>query len=81
MVVPITLVPFVPGGPDFAKSRELFGALGFEEEWSSDGYAGFRAGGARPHREGLWSFGRRTPRRAQALPRYALGSHDATKSA
>jgi len=34
MAAPITLVPFVPGGADFAKSRELFRALGFEEEWS-----------------------------------------------
>jgi hypothetical protein len=44
---PIALIPFVPGGADFARSRELFGALGFKEEWSADGYAGFRAGGAR----------------------------------
>jgi hypothetical protein len=47
MAAPITLVPFVPGGADFAKSRELFRALGFEEEWSNDAYAGFRAGGAK----------------------------------
>ncbi len=44
---PIRLVPFVPGGSDFAKSRELFGELGFEETWSSDGYVGFQSGGAK----------------------------------
>ena len=44
---PITLVPFVPGGSDFGKSRDLFRALGFEEAWSSDGYVGFRSGGAK----------------------------------
>ena len=47
MPQPITLVPFVPSGPDFAKSRELFLALGFEETWSSDGYSGFQSGGAK----------------------------------
>ena len=47
MADPITLVPFVPGGADFGKSRELFRALGFQEEWSNGGYAGFRSGGAK----------------------------------
>jgi catechol 2,3-dioxygenase-like lactoylglutathione lyase family enzyme len=41
-----SLAPFVPGGPDFGKSRDLFRELGFEETWSSDGYVGFRSGGA-----------------------------------
>jgi len=47
MADPITLAPFVPGGADFAKSRELFRSLGFEEEWSNEGYVGFRSGGAK----------------------------------
>lgn len=47
MADPIALVPFVPGGPDFARSRELFRELGFEETWSNGGYAGFRSGGAK----------------------------------
>ena len=42
----LSLAPFVPGGPDFQKSRELFRELGFEETWASDGYVGFRSGGA-----------------------------------
>src|SRR5688572_22657204 len=43
----IGLVPFVPGGKDFAKSRELFRDLGFRELWSNDGYVGFANGAAR----------------------------------
>jgi hypothetical protein len=43
----IALLPFIPGGSDFEKSRELFRALGFEEQWSHDGYVGFLSGGAR----------------------------------
>ena len=42
----LSLAPFVPGGPDFQKSRALFRELGFEETWASDGYVGFRSGGA-----------------------------------
>ena len=41
------LLPFVPGGADFAKSRELLRALGFEEEWDGGDYVGFRRGGAK----------------------------------
>src|SRR5690349_7068180 len=41
------LVPFVPGGQDFGKSRELFRELGFEEQWADDGYVGFIGGAAR----------------------------------
>jgi hypothetical protein len=44
---PIGLLPFVPGGPDFAQSRALFQALGFQELWSSGGYAGLQHGAAR----------------------------------
>lgn len=47
MVEPTALLPFVPGGSDFEKSRELFRELGFEELWASGGYAGFRCGAAR----------------------------------
>ena len=41
-----SLQPFIPGGKDFAKSRALFKALGFEERWSSDGVVGFALGPA-----------------------------------
>ena len=47
MAEAIALVPFVPGGADFVKSRDLFHELGFKEEWSSGGYVGFRSGGAK----------------------------------
>jgi len=33
-------------GKDYEASRRLFAELGFEERWESDGYAGFRNGGA-----------------------------------
>jgi hypothetical protein len=45
-VAPSAIVPFVPGGKDFGRSRALFQALGFEEQWEAGGYAGFRSGGA-----------------------------------
>jgi catechol 2,3-dioxygenase-like lactoylglutathione lyase family enzyme len=45
-IQPTAIIPFVPGGRDFGRSRRLFRDLGFEEVWESDGYAGFRAGGA-----------------------------------
>src|SRR6266576_3829679 len=41
-----SLLPFVPSGKDYEASRRLFADLGFEERWESDGYAGFRNGGA-----------------------------------
>jgi hypothetical protein len=40
------LYPFVPSGPDFARSLEFFGAIGFEKLWQHDGLAGLRFGGA-----------------------------------
>ncbi|HUP62247.1 MAG TPA: hypothetical protein VNA69_17715 [Thermoanaerobaculia bacterium] len=43
----LALLPFVPSGKDYDASRRLFADLGFEEEWESDGYAGFRNGEAR----------------------------------
>ena len=45
-IKPTAIIPFVPGGKDFDRSRSLFRELGFEETWENDGYAGFRAGGA-----------------------------------
>jgi catechol 2,3-dioxygenase-like lactoylglutathione lyase family enzyme len=42
----LSLVPFVPSGKDYDASRRLFGDLGFEEMWESDGYAGFKSGDA-----------------------------------
>lgn len=41
-----SLLPFVPSGKDYEASRRLFAALGFEEMWENNGYAGFRNGGA-----------------------------------
>jgi hypothetical protein len=41
------ILPFIPAGSDFAKSRELFRNIGFEEEWVSEGYIGFKCGQAR----------------------------------
>jgi hypothetical protein len=42
----VGLLPFVPSGSDYEGSRRLFADLGFEEQWESDGYAGFRSGDA-----------------------------------
>ncbi len=41
-----SLLPFVPSGKDYDASRRLFAALGFEEVWENNGYAGFRNGAA-----------------------------------
>ena len=41
-----TLYPFVPSGPDFARSLAFFAAIGFEEAWRQGGLAGLRFGGA-----------------------------------
>lgn len=41
-----TLYPFVPSGPDYARSLEFFAAIGFEKQWEADGLAGLRFGGA-----------------------------------
>jgi hypothetical protein len=40
------LYPFVPSGPQFARSLEFFAALGFDKVWQEDGLAGLRFGGA-----------------------------------
>lgn len=47
MIEPVALIPFIPSGKDFTRSRELFRELGFEELWASDGYVGFQAGSAK----------------------------------
>jgi hypothetical protein len=41
-----TLYPFVPSGPQFARSLAFFAALGFEAVWQHDGLAGLHFGGA-----------------------------------
>jgi hypothetical protein len=41
-----TLYPFVPSGPQFARSIAFFAALGFDKVWQHDGLAGLRFGGA-----------------------------------
>ncbi len=41
-----TLFPFVPSGPEFARTIEFFGELGFAKEWGDDGLAALRFGGA-----------------------------------
>ena len=40
------LYPFVPSGPQFARSLEFFAALGFETKWRDGGLAGLRFGAA-----------------------------------
>lgn len=42
----LSLSPFVPSGADYDTSRRLFAALGFDEVWENDGYAGFKNGNA-----------------------------------
>lgn len=37
-----TLRPFVPSGPDFAKAKSFFLALGFEISWEVEGLIGFQ---------------------------------------
>jgi hypothetical protein len=41
------LLPFVPSGRDFDRSRTLFRELGFSELWSAHGYVGLQCGAAR----------------------------------
>ncbi len=42
-----SLQPFVPGGADYAASRQLFVALDFVEDWAAEGVCGFRSGAVR----------------------------------
>ena len=37
---PTALLPFIPGGTDFAKRRELFREFGCKELWANAGYVG-----------------------------------------
>src|SRR5947208_521864 len=41
-----TLYPFIPSGPDFARSLGFFAAIGFQTAWRQGGLAGLRFGGA-----------------------------------
>jgi predicted enzyme related to lactoylglutathione lyase len=36
------LIPFVPGGPDFGRTIDFLGELGFTVTWRHDGLAGLR---------------------------------------
>lgn len=47
MVEFLGLLPFVPSGRDFEKSRAFFKELGFQELWSAEGYSGFQRGAAK----------------------------------
>lgn len=38
----LSLEPFVPSGPDFEKSKQLFLELGFRINWDAGDYAGFQ---------------------------------------
>ena len=43
-----SLLPFIPGGKDFAASRRLFAELGFFDEiWTASGLVGMRNGDVR----------------------------------
>ncbi len=42
----LSLLPFVPGGKDYVRSRRLFLELGFIELWENGGYAGLKNGDA-----------------------------------
>lgn len=42
-----SLAPFVPSGPDFEKSKQLFQEIGFRLNWDAGDYAGFEQEGCR----------------------------------
>lgn len=42
----LSIACFVPSGPNYAASRQLFAELGFVERWENDGYTGFTSGSA-----------------------------------
>jgi hypothetical protein len=46
-IEPTAILPFIPGGADFARSRALFRELGFAEEWDAGDVVGMAWGGAR----------------------------------
>jgi hypothetical protein len=47
VIQPTALIPFIPGGKDFAASRSLFQSLGAQEQWTADGLVGFQWGAVR----------------------------------
>lgn len=47
VVEPTAILPFIPGGGDLARSRELFRALGCVELWDAGDVVGIAWGGAR----------------------------------
>jgi hypothetical protein len=38
----LSLEPFIPSGPDFERSKQLFEALGFTITWDAGNYIGFK---------------------------------------
>jgi hypothetical protein len=46
-VEPTAILPFIPGGANFGKSRELFRELGCVEQWDAGDYVGIAWGGAK----------------------------------
>jgi hypothetical protein len=47
MSQPTDILPFIPGGADFAASRRLFRELGCVETWDAGDYVGMAWGGAK----------------------------------
>jgi hypothetical protein len=43
----LSLEPFVPAGPDFEKSKQLFQELGFKINWDAGDYVGFERDGCK----------------------------------
>lgn len=43
----LSLEPFIPSGPDFQKSKDLFVALGFNISWDAGDYVGFDRDGCK----------------------------------
>jgi hypothetical protein len=43
----LSLEPFIPSGPDYAKAKELFADLGFMQTWDAGDYTGFENNGCR----------------------------------
>jgi hypothetical protein len=43
----LSIEPFVPSGPDFEKSKQLFLDLGFKVNWDAGDYLGFEGNGSK----------------------------------
>jgi hypothetical protein len=43
----LSLEPFIPSGPDFEKSKQLFLALNFKINWDAGDYVGFENNGCK----------------------------------